>query len=83
MIYKNSDLNISATGFANAKNGMLLGRRNLIVPPHIRTNDQVKYLINLNEETSAQWPLASRGWVFQEHILVRGFDCLFVHVECL
>lgn len=76
-IYQSSDLNISATGFANARNGMLLGRRNLSVPPRIRTNDQVEYLINLNEYTSAQWPLIRRGWVFQEHLLVCGFDCLY------
>lgn len=72
-IYANSDLTLSATGFANPLDGMQAGdNRQTILPPVIKTPDGKQYLVIAYEAAQCHCPLEKRGWVLQEALLVSG-----------
>lgn len=82
IIYNNCELNISASGFASSCQGMLTGQRKLVLQPRIQADDQIEYVVCYREEQTASWPLASRGWVIQEHILVSEQCSLASMISC-
>lgn len=65
-IYGNAELNLAASGFEDAKSGMI-GNRNLILPPKIPGSTTLRVFCWDELEC---WPLEQRGWVQQESILV-------------
>lgn len=75
-IYKNSDLNLAASGFADGAEGLVTETRKYIVPPTITTFTERKYLVFYYEDPSElsptwdNWALERRGWVLQENMLV-------------
>lgn len=70
-IYCHSDLNLSATGFQDARFGMLGPPRRLAVPPTIwyPEGEHVR-VIHYSDYSSKNVPLDRRGWVIQENVLV-------------
>lgn len=75
-IYKNSDLNLAASGFADGAEGLLTEKRKYIVPPTVTTSTGKNYLVLYQEghlnisPTWGNWALERRGWVLQENMLV-------------
>lgn len=70
-IYSNSDLNLSATGFQDARFGMFGPPRRLIVPPTIMYPEGEHFRVIHNSDYDPKTlPLNRRGWVIQEIILV-------------
>lgn len=70
-IYSNSDLNLSASGFRDARFGMFGPPRRLAVPPTIvYLGGEIVRIIHMSDYTSEGMPLDRRGWVIQENILV-------------
>lgn len=71
LIYSNSDLNISASGFADARSRMLGPPRRPIIPPTFSCLEGERVLIiHTSEYSPRNLPLDSRGWVIQENMLV-------------
>lgn len=70
-IYSNSDLNLSATGFQDARFGMFGPPRRLVVPPTIMYPEGEHLRVIHNSDYGPKTlPLNRRGWVIQESILV-------------
>lgn len=70
-IYCNSDLNLSATGFEDARVGMFGPPRRLALPPTILypEGEHVR-VIHDSDYSPKNMPLNRRGWVIQENVLV-------------
>lgn len=73
-IYKNCDLNLAASGFADGAEGMLTEKRKYIVPPTVTISGR-NYLVFYHEVLLKpslwdNWALERRGWVLQENMLV-------------
>lgn len=85
-IYKNSDLNLAASGFEDGAKGLLTDKRKYIVPPTVTIpaittptgtkSSRRDYLVFYHEGTLdpsptwGNWALERRGWVLQENLLV-------------
>lgn len=75
-IYKNSDLNLAASGLADGTKGLLAETRKYIVPPTVTTRTGRNFLVFYHEgllkpsPTWDNWALERRGWVLQENMLV-------------
>ncbi|KAF7514982.1 hypothetical protein G7054_g14835 [Neopestalotiopsis clavispora] len=69
-IYGRSDLNLSASGFRDGQQGMVVGRRAL-VPPELELKNGIQARIILDDEHIGRryWRLDWRGWVLQENML--------------
>ena len=73
-IYANSDCNISATGVASGEAGMFTPAVKPAFAKVPLASEHVKCVVYEPRGVRRQDPLSSRGWVFQEHALVR-FIC--------
>ncbi|KAI1773063.1 hypothetical protein F4818DRAFT_116826 [Hypoxylon cercidicola] len=71
-IYSHSDLNISATGYADARKGMLDMSRAALVPPYLKLADGHLARVIVKYEHKGDWPLDKRGWVLQENALQKA-----------
>lgn len=71
VIYKNSDLTLSATGFAHGLHGMQSRSRRVLLPPRLKMHDNGEWLLISHDELSVDCPLQKRGWTLQESLLVR------------
>lgn len=70
-IYSNSDLNLAASGFQDARFGMFGPPRRLAIPPTIMYPEGEHIRVIHNSDYSPKsMPLDRRGWVIQENILV-------------
>lgn len=72
-VYSESDLNLSASGYADGREGMLSMSREALVPPLFQLSDGDYARVVVNKEYGGDWPLEERGWVLQENLLVSIF----------
>jgi hypothetical protein len=75
-VYSCSDLNLSASGYADAGRGMVAMSRAALVPPIFELADGDMARVVLQHEHKGGWPLETRGWVLQENLLVSNFSVL-------
>lgn len=69
-IYSNSDLNLSASGFADARSGMLGPPRRPIITPTFSCLEGDVLVIYTDEYSPRNLSLDTRKWVIQENMLV-------------